>query len=241
MKTIACLAGDGVGPELMAAATRALDGVAELHSLQLDDVHLPFGGEGVTRSGHPLPRRDARRLSQRRRDPRRVARRARARGREGRPRARLARRPVSCSTAPAISSWSRRSDEWANCDRARPRVRVRRRAARPRALPSASPPTGGRPSRPSARAGAGSRSRRRRSAQALVRLRERPESLDVVVDRGAARSTRSSTPRRTSPARRRRSPMPGCPNDGPGVFVPGACGAGRGRRLRRRRPDAGCC
>jgi 3-isopropylmalate dehydrogenase len=55
MKTVACLAGDGVGPELMAAATRALDRVAELHSLQLDDVHLPFGGEGVTRTGHPLP------------------------------------------------------------------------------------------------------------------------------------------------------------------------------------------
>lgn len=54
-KTVACLAGDGVGPELMAAATRALDRVAELHSLQLDDVHLPFAGEGVTRSGHPLP------------------------------------------------------------------------------------------------------------------------------------------------------------------------------------------
>lgn len=55
MKTIACLAGDGVGPELMAAATRALDRVAELHSLQLDDKHLPFGAEAVTRTGHPLP------------------------------------------------------------------------------------------------------------------------------------------------------------------------------------------
>jgi len=55
MKTVACLAGDGVGPELMAAATRALDRVAALHSLKLDDVHLPFAGEGVTRSGHPLP------------------------------------------------------------------------------------------------------------------------------------------------------------------------------------------
>src|SRR3954470_3719077 len=29
--TVACLAGDGVGPELMAAATRALDRVAKLH------------------------------------------------------------------------------------------------------------------------------------------------------------------------------------------------------------------
>ena len=54
-KTVACLAGDGVGPELMAAATRALDHVASLHSIKLDDVHLPFAGEGVTRSGHPLP------------------------------------------------------------------------------------------------------------------------------------------------------------------------------------------
>ena len=54
-KTVACLAGDGVGPELMATATRALDGVARLHGWSLDDVHLPFAGEGVTRSGHPLP------------------------------------------------------------------------------------------------------------------------------------------------------------------------------------------
>ncbi len=55
VKTVACLAGDGVGPELMAAATRALDSVTRLHAFELDDVHLPFAGEGVTRSGHPLP------------------------------------------------------------------------------------------------------------------------------------------------------------------------------------------
>jgi 3-isopropylmalate dehydrogenase len=54
-KTVACLAGDGVGPELMGAATRALDRVAELHHFELDDRHLPFAGEAVTRSGHPLP------------------------------------------------------------------------------------------------------------------------------------------------------------------------------------------
>jgi 3-isopropylmalate dehydrogenase len=54
-KTIACLAGDGVGPELMAAAARALDGVARLHALDVSDVHLPFAGEAVTRSGHALP------------------------------------------------------------------------------------------------------------------------------------------------------------------------------------------
>ncbi len=55
VKTVACLAGDGVGPELMAAATRALDSVTRLHAFELDDVHLPFAGEAVTRSGHPLP------------------------------------------------------------------------------------------------------------------------------------------------------------------------------------------
>jgi 3-isopropylmalate dehydrogenase len=54
-KTVACLAGDGVGPELMAAAARALDRVSKLHALELDDVHLPFAGEAVTRCGHALP------------------------------------------------------------------------------------------------------------------------------------------------------------------------------------------
>jgi isocitrate/isopropylmalate dehydrogenase len=39
----------------MAAATRALDRVAALHQFELDDRHLPFAGEAVTRSGHPLP------------------------------------------------------------------------------------------------------------------------------------------------------------------------------------------
>jgi isocitrate/isopropylmalate dehydrogenase len=29
--------------------------VSKLHQLELDDRHFPFGGEAVTRSGHPLP------------------------------------------------------------------------------------------------------------------------------------------------------------------------------------------
>ncbi len=45
---MACLAGDGVGPELMGEACRVLAEVARLHALRLDDVHLPFGGEAVT-------------------------------------------------------------------------------------------------------------------------------------------------------------------------------------------------
>jgi 3-isopropylmalate dehydrogenase len=53
--TVACLAGDGVGPELMGEATRALAAVGRMHSFRVDDVHLPFGGEAVVRAGHPLP------------------------------------------------------------------------------------------------------------------------------------------------------------------------------------------
>ena len=53
--TVACLAGDGVGPELMAETSRVLAEVARLHALHLEDVHLPFGGEALTRLGHPLP------------------------------------------------------------------------------------------------------------------------------------------------------------------------------------------
>ena len=63
--TVACLAGDGVGPELMAETSRVLAEVARLHALHLEDIHLPFGGEALTRFGHPLPvtTRDAYRLA----------------------------------------------------------------------------------------------------------------------------------------------------------------------------------
>lgn len=54
--TVACLAGDGVGPELMAEASRALAEVGSLHGFRIDEVHLPFGGDAVRRFGHPLPR-----------------------------------------------------------------------------------------------------------------------------------------------------------------------------------------
>ena len=54
-QTIACLAGSGVGPELMAEAARMLSRLNELHSLALDDLHLPFAGDAMTRFGHPLP------------------------------------------------------------------------------------------------------------------------------------------------------------------------------------------
>ena len=53
--TIACLSGDGIGPELMAEASRALAEAGRLHGFAVDEVHAPFAGEAVSRHGHPLP------------------------------------------------------------------------------------------------------------------------------------------------------------------------------------------
>ena len=52
---IACLAGNGIGPEVMAEASRALAEVSSLHGFCVDEVHPPFAGEAMTRAGHPLP------------------------------------------------------------------------------------------------------------------------------------------------------------------------------------------
>jgi 3-isopropylmalate dehydrogenase len=52
---VACLAGDGIGPEVMAEASRALGEVSSLHGFRVDEVHPPFGGEALLRAGHPLP------------------------------------------------------------------------------------------------------------------------------------------------------------------------------------------
>jgi 3-isopropylmalate dehydrogenase len=53
--TVACLSGDGIGPELMAEASRALAEAGRLHRFRVDEVHAPFAGEAVSRYGHPLP------------------------------------------------------------------------------------------------------------------------------------------------------------------------------------------
>jgi len=53
--TVACLAGEGVGPELMAEATRALRAVSSLHGFRVDELHVPFGSESMSRVGHRLP------------------------------------------------------------------------------------------------------------------------------------------------------------------------------------------
>lgn len=53
--TVAFLSGDGIGPEVTAEASRALAVVSGMHGFQVEEVHVPFGGDAVRRFGHPLP------------------------------------------------------------------------------------------------------------------------------------------------------------------------------------------
>lgn len=53
--TVCCLAGHGIGPELVAEASRALAEISRLHGFAVEEAHAPFGGEALTRSGHRLP------------------------------------------------------------------------------------------------------------------------------------------------------------------------------------------
>jgi 3-isopropylmalate dehydrogenase len=54
-KTIAVLAGDGIGPEVVAAAISILEECAAAFSHRFEFVELPFGGAAIDRSGEPLP------------------------------------------------------------------------------------------------------------------------------------------------------------------------------------------
>jgi 3-isopropylmalate dehydrogenase len=54
--SIACLAGDGIGPEVMAQASRGMTAAARLHGFTLDEEHVPFGADATMRVGHPYPR-----------------------------------------------------------------------------------------------------------------------------------------------------------------------------------------
>jgi 3-isopropylmalate dehydrogenase len=53
--SIACLAGDGIGPEVMAQASRGMRGAARLHGFVLEEEHVPFGADATMRVGHPFP------------------------------------------------------------------------------------------------------------------------------------------------------------------------------------------
>ncbi|MGD0714459.1 MAG: isocitrate/isopropylmalate family dehydrogenase [Gaiellaceae bacterium] len=54
-QTVACLAGAGTAPELMAEASLALDAVARLHGFTLEQVHAPFGAVAHARLGQSVP------------------------------------------------------------------------------------------------------------------------------------------------------------------------------------------
>jgi 3-isopropylmalate dehydrogenase len=53
--SIACLAGDGIGPEVMAQASRGMRAAARLHGFELDEEHVPFGADATMRVGQPFP------------------------------------------------------------------------------------------------------------------------------------------------------------------------------------------
>jgi len=53
--SIACLAGDGIGPEVMAQASRGMRAAGRLHGFALDEQHVPFGADATMRVGHPFP------------------------------------------------------------------------------------------------------------------------------------------------------------------------------------------
>jgi isocitrate/isopropylmalate dehydrogenase len=52
---VACLAGSGTAPELMAEASLALDAVSRMHGLALREVHAPFGADALARLGQLVP------------------------------------------------------------------------------------------------------------------------------------------------------------------------------------------
>jgi 3-isopropylmalate dehydrogenase len=52
---IACLSGGGIGPEVMAEASRVLRELARLHGFTIEELHVPYGDEARSGYGHPLP------------------------------------------------------------------------------------------------------------------------------------------------------------------------------------------
>ncbi|EJN94278.1 3-isopropylmalate dehydrogenase [Streptococcus ratti] len=56
MKKIVTLAGDGIGPEIMAAGLEVLAAVAAKTGFAYETQAKAFGGAGIDASGHPLPK-----------------------------------------------------------------------------------------------------------------------------------------------------------------------------------------
>lgn len=55
MKKIVSLAGDGIGPEIMAAGLEVLEAVAAKIDFSYEVISCPFGGAAIDQMGHPLP------------------------------------------------------------------------------------------------------------------------------------------------------------------------------------------
>lgn len=53
--SVTCLARHGIGPEVMAAASRALAAISRLHGFAVEEQHVPFGADAVTRFGRAFP------------------------------------------------------------------------------------------------------------------------------------------------------------------------------------------
>ena len=104
---VACLAGHGIGPEITAAASRALARLGREHGFDVEELHPPFDTEALTRSGHTLPR--ATRQATASADAVLVAgRRGSGARRASGPRSTSARRSTASSTTPARQRRSRR-------------------------------------------------------------------------------------------------------------------------------------
>ena len=222
----------------MGEASRALAAVARLHALRIDDVHLPFGGEAMTRFGHPLPlsTREAYRnadaiLVSSPDDPD-------ARRRQGRPRPRLARlaRAQPAARRPARRRAARRRD-----GRARDRARVRDRggtagAAHLRRLH-------GRVGRAGHRGGRRLGRPRRRAADPSRPAQALPRPPGDGRPGGRARTTspaRSSTLPRTSRAACTRSRAAGSRRRGPGSSRRTSATTTRSPASASRTPPARC-
>jgi isocitrate/isopropylmalate dehydrogenase len=52
---VACLSGNGIGPEVMMEASRALAQVSRLHGFRVQEVHPPVGSQAVTQFGRAFP------------------------------------------------------------------------------------------------------------------------------------------------------------------------------------------
>jgi isocitrate/isopropylmalate dehydrogenase len=53
--SVACVAGMGVGPEVMAEASRAISAASRYHGFTVDEHHVAFGSDALMRFGHPFP------------------------------------------------------------------------------------------------------------------------------------------------------------------------------------------